>query len=140
MGSEVQRYRIRVVGSRHTGTIAGYDLLRMLGHDGNPTLLGAAFAEYGRVAKTLHLLAMCDPDDETYRRSVHVQLTVRESRHRLALKIFHGSRGEIHKRYREGQEDQLASLGPGPQRRRAVEHPLHRCCAHRSARAGPPGQ
>lgn len=54
---------------------------------------------------------MCDPDDETYRRSVHVQLTVQESRHRLARKIFHGSRGEIRKRYREGQEDRLASLG-----------------------------
>jgi len=102
---------LRVAGSLHTGTVAGYELLRMLGRDGNPTPLGAAFAEYGRAAKTLHLLAMCDPDDETYRRSVHVQLTVQESRHRLARKIFHGSRGEIRKRYREGQEDQLASLG-----------------------------
>jgi hypothetical protein len=54
---------------------------------------------------------MCDPVDETYRRTVHVQLTVQESRHRLARKIFHGSRGEIRKRYREGQEDQLAALG-----------------------------
>ena len=101
----------RVAGSLHTGTVAGYDLLRMLGRDGNPSPLGAAFAEYGRAAKTLHLLAMCDPDDETYRRTVHVQLTVQESRHRLARKIFHGSRGEIRKRYREGQEDQLAALG-----------------------------
>jgi len=100
---------LRVAGSLHTGTVAGYELLRMLGRDGNPTPLGAAFAEYGRAAKTLHLLAMCDPDDETYRRSVHVQLTVQESRHRLARKIFHGSRGEIRKRYREGQEDQLVS-------------------------------
>ena len=55
--------------------------------------LSRPFAEYGRAAKTLHLLAMCDPDDETYRRTVHVQLTVQESRHRLARKIFHGSRG-----------------------------------------------
>ena len=102
---------LRVAGSLHTGTVAGYDLLRMLGRDGNPSPLGAAFAEYGRAAKTLHLLAMCDPDDETYRRTVHVQLTVQESRHRLARKIFHGSRGEIRKRYREGQEDQLAALG-----------------------------
>lgn len=102
---------LRVAGSLHTGAVAGYELLRMLGRDGNPTPLGAAFAEYGRAAKTLHLLAMCDPDDETYRRSVHVQLTVQESRHRLARKIFHGSRGEIRQRYREGQEDQLAALG-----------------------------
>ena len=102
---------LRVAGSLHTGTVAGYDLLRMLGRDGNPSPLGAAFAEYGRAAKTLHLLAMCDPVDETHRRTVHVQLTVQESRHRLARKIFHGSRGEIRKRYREGQEDQLAALG-----------------------------
>jgi len=73
---------LRVAGSLHTGTVAGYELLRMLGRDGNSTPLGAAFAECGRAAKTLHLLAMCDPDDETYRRTVHVQLTVQKSRHR----------------------------------------------------------
>lgn len=86
---------LRIAGSLHTGTVAGYDLLRMLGRDGNPTPLGAAFAEYGRAAKTLHLLAMCDPEDETYRRRVHTQLTVQESRHRLARKLFHGQRGEL---------------------------------------------
>jgi len=60
---------LRVAGSLHTGTVACYDLLPMLGRDGNPSPLGAAFAEYCRAAKTLHLLAMCDPDDETYRRA-----------------------------------------------------------------------
>jgi TnpA family transposase len=102
---------LRVAGSLHIGTVAGYNLLRMLGRDGHPTPLGAGFAEYGRAAKTLHLLAMCDPDDETYRRTVHTQLTVQESRHRLARKIFHGQRGELRQRYREGQEDQLGALG-----------------------------
>jgi TnpA family transposase len=53
---------------------------------------------------------MCDPD-ESYRRTVHVQLTIQESRHRLARKIFHGQRGELRQRYREGQEDQLGALG-----------------------------
>ncbi len=42
---------------------------------------------------------------------MHVPLTVQESRHRLARKNLHGSCGEIRKRYREEQEDQLASLG-----------------------------
>ncbi|WP_196844479.1 MULTISPECIES: Tn3 family transposase [unclassified Cryobacterium] len=102
---------LRVVGSLHNGTVAGYDLLRMLGRDGDPTPLGAAFAEYGRIAKTLHLLAMYDPEDETYRRSIHVQLTTQESRHRLARKIFYGQRGELRQRYRDGQEDQLGVLG-----------------------------
>ena len=54
---------------------------------------------------------MCDPDDETYRRTVHTQLTVQESRHRLARKLFHGQRGELRQRYREGQEDSLGALG-----------------------------
>lgn len=102
---------LRVVGSLHSGSVAGYDLLRMLGRDGNPTPLGAAFSDYGRAAKTLHLLAMYDPDDESYRRSIHVQLTVQESRHRMARKIFYGQRGELRQRYREGQEDQLGALG-----------------------------
>jgi len=29
----------------------------------------------------------------------------------LARAVFHGKRGELHQRYREGQEDQLGSLG-----------------------------
>ncbi len=102
---------LRVAGSLHTGTVTGYELVRMLGRDGRPSPLGAAFAEYGRAAKTLHLLAMCDPDDQTYRRTVHTQLTVQESRHRLARKLFHGQRGELRQRYREGQEDSLGALG-----------------------------
>lgn len=102
---------LRVAGSLHTGTVTRYDLVRMLGRDGRPSPLGAAFAEYGRAAKTLHLLAMCDPDDATYRRAVHTQLTVQESRHRPARKLFHGQRGELRQRDREGQEDQLDALG-----------------------------
>ncbi len=99
-----------VAASLAMGTVRAYDLLRMLGRDGSPTPLGHALADYGKIAKTLHLLAMCDPD-ESYRRTVHVQLTIQESRHRLARKIFHGQRGELRQRYREGQEDQLGALG-----------------------------
>jgi Tn3 transposase DDE domain len=68
---------------------AGATLKTCAGHHA-----GHAFADYGRIAKTLHLLAMCDPD-ETYRRTVHARLTVQESRHRLARKIFHGERGAL---------------------------------------------
>jgi hypothetical protein len=39
------------------------------------------------------------------------QLTVQESRHRLARAICRGGRGQIRQAYREGQEDQLAALG-----------------------------
>lgn len=59
----------------------------------------------------MHLLSILDPIDDTYRRKLNKQLTVQESRHRLARKICHGSNGQIRKAYREGQEDQLAALG-----------------------------
>lgn len=79
--------------------------------EGHPSPLGAAFAEYGRIDKTLHLLAWVDPVDDTYRRSMNRQLTVQESRHRLARAIAHGGNGQIRQPYRDGQEDQLAALG-----------------------------
>jgi hypothetical protein len=61
--------------------------------------------------RTLHLLALVDPIDGSYQRRMNRQLTVRESRHRLARKICHGHRGQIRQAYREGQEKQLAALG-----------------------------
>jgi len=68
-----------------------------------------AIAELGRIAKTLFLLTYVD--DEAYRRRILVQLNRGEARHRLARAVFHGQRGELSQRYREGQEDQLGALG-----------------------------
>ncbi|MFF2812549.1 Tn3 family transposase [Streptomyces sp. NPDC058000] len=68
-------------------------------------------AQNGLIDKTMHLLAVVDPVDDTYRRLMNRQLTVQESRHRLARTICHGGRGQIRQAYREGQEDQLAALG-----------------------------
>jgi Tn3 transposase DDE domain len=50
-------------------------------------------------------------DDEAYRRRILVQLNRGEGRHQLARIVFHGKRGELRQRYREGQEDQLGGLG-----------------------------
>jgi len=61
------------------------------------------------VAKTLYLLNYLD--DEAYRRRILTQLNRGESRHGVARAIFHGQRGELRQRYREGQEDQLGALG-----------------------------
>lgn len=102
---------LRVAGPLITNQVRAYDLLRVFGREGHPTPLGAAFAEYARIDKTMHLLALVDPVDDTYRRLMNRQLTVQESRHRLARAICHGGRGQIRQAYREGQEDQLASLG-----------------------------
>ncbi|MFI0715520.1 Tn3 family transposase [Streptomyces inhibens] len=46
-------YMLRVVGPLVTGQVRAYDLLRMFGREGRPTPLGTAFAECGRIAKTL---------------------------------------------------------------------------------------
>jgi hypothetical protein len=91
--------------------VRAYDLLRMFGREGRPTPLGTALAEYGRIAKNLHLLRVVDPVDDTYRRQMNRQLTVQESRHKLARDICHGKRGQIMQAYRTGQEDQLGALG-----------------------------
>lgn len=54
---------------------------------------------------------MVDPVDDTYRRQMNRQLTVQESRHKLARDVCHGKRGTIHQAYRDGMEDQLGALG-----------------------------
>lgn len=102
---------LRVAGSLVTNQVRAYDLLRMFGREGHPTPLGQAFAEYGRIAKTEHLMRMVDPVDDTYRRQMNRQLTVQESRHKLARDVCHGKRDTIHQAYRDGMEDQLGTLG-----------------------------
>jgi TnpA family transposase len=61
------------------------------------------------VEKTLYLLAYVQ--DENYRRRILVQLNRGEGRHALARAVFHGKKGELRQRYREGIEDQLGALG-----------------------------
>src|SRR6266487_1823927 len=74
-----------------------------------PTTLGRAIAELGRIPKTLHMLNFLD--DEYYRRRIQTQLNRGEGRHGVARHVFHGQRGELRQRYRQGQEDQLGVLG-----------------------------
>ena len=57
----------------------------------------------------MHLLNYFD--DEAHRRRILVQLNRGEGRHMLARTVFHGKRGELRQRYRQGQEDQLSALG-----------------------------
>ncbi|MDY9949826.1 Tn3 family transposase, partial [Klebsiella pneumoniae] len=70
-----------------------------------PTICNSA----GRINKTLYLLNYID--DEDYRRRILTQLNRGESRHAVARAICHGQKGEIRKRYTDGQEDQLGALG-----------------------------
>lgn len=50
-------------------------------------------------------------NDPVFRRRILSQLNIHEGRLKLARTIFYGSRGQLRKQYREGQEDQLGALG-----------------------------
>ena len=69
-----------------------------------------AIAMYGRIFKSLHILAYVDTD-ESYRRDIKAIRNLQEGRHALARKICHGRKGELHHRYQRGLEDQLGALG-----------------------------
>jgi TnpA family transposase len=59
---------LRLAGSIHTGAVRPPDSIRVLSRDGNPTPLGEAVMHYGRLHKSLHMLAFLD--DEAYRRDI----------------------------------------------------------------------
>jgi TnpA family transposase len=100
---------LRLAGSLKLGTVQATGLIRTLQTKDRPTKLARALEELGRLIKTLYLLRFID--DEAYRRRILVQLNRGEGRHQLARIVFHGKRGELRQRYREGQEDQLGALG-----------------------------
>lgn len=100
---------MRIAGSLKLGTVQASELIRSLLKSDRPSSLTQAIIEAGRINKTLYLLNYVD--DEDYRRRILTQLNRGEGRHSVARAICHGHRGEIRKRYREGQEDQLGALG-----------------------------
>ena len=100
---------LRLAGSLRLGTVQASGLIRTLQTKDRPTRLARALEEVGRLVKTLYLLRYIE--DEAYRRRILVQLNRGEGRHQLARVVFHGKRGELRQRYREGQEDQLGALG-----------------------------
>lgn len=100
---------LRIAGSLKLGTVQASELIRSLLKSERPSSLAKAIIEVGRINKTLYLLNYIN--DEGYRRRILTQLNRGEGRHSVARAICHGQRGEIRKRYREGQEDQLGALG-----------------------------
>ena len=100
---------LRLAGSLKLGLVQAGGLMRTLQTNERPTKLARALEQLGRIVKTLYLLAYID--DEAYRRRILTQLNRGEGRHQLARVVFHGKRGELRQRYREGQEDQLGALG-----------------------------
>ncbi|MGX6606583.1 Tn3 family transposase [Micromonosporaceae bacterium Da 78-11] len=100
---------LRLVASIHTGTVSAYDAMRMLQAGGSPTQLGEALAHFGRVFKTLHVLAYVDLPP--YRREIKGMRNLQEGRHDLGRHVFHGRKGELYRAYHDGMEDQLGALG-----------------------------
>ncbi|WP_204036608.1 Tn3 family transposase [Micromonospora qiuiae] len=100
---------LRVIVSIHAGDISAHDAIRILQHDGRLTQLGDAVATYGRIFKTLHVLTFVD--DPSYRRQLKAMRNLQEGRHGLGRHIFHGRKGELHRAYHAGMEDQLGALG-----------------------------
>ena len=100
---------VRLVASIHTGAVSAHDVMRMLAAGGKPTQLGEAAAHYGRIFKTLHVLAYVD--DDAYRRQIKGIRNLQEGRHALARHVFHGRKGELRQAYHDGMEDQLGALG-----------------------------
>ena len=100
---------LRLAGSLKLGKVPATGIMRILQLGDSPTRLAQALAEFGRLEKTLYTLAYLD--DEAQRRTTLTQLNRGEGRHSLARALFHGKRGELRQRYREGQEDQLGALG-----------------------------
>jgi TnpA family transposase len=100
---------LRLIGSLKLGLVPAMGIMRTLQVDERPTSLAQAIAEIGRIDKTIHTLNFID--DEARRRGTLLQLNLGEGRHSLARDVFHGKRGELFQRYREGQEDQLSALG-----------------------------
>jgi TnpA family transposase len=100
---------LRVAGSLKLGTVSATEIMRALHRGKKPSTIAKAIGELGKITKTLYLLNYVD--DEAYRRRILTQLNRGESRHSVARAVFYGRRGEIRQRYREGQEEQLGTLG-----------------------------
>ncbi len=99
---------LRVVASIYTGTVRAYDVVTMLQRDGHPTALGEAIASYGRIFKSLHILAYIDVD-ETYRRDIKGIRNLQEGRRVLARKICHGKKGSCSTATNAGSRTNSAS-------------------------------
>ena len=100
---------LRLAGSLKLGLVPATEIMRTLQVGERATSLALAIAEFGRIEKTLHSLTYID--DESKRRCILTQLNIGEGRHALARTVFYGKRGNLYQHYREGQEDQLGSLG-----------------------------
>lgn len=91
---------LHVGGSLKMGTVKPSELVRGLQRGNKISTLGRALGELGRIPKSLHLLHYLS--DAEYRRRCMLQLNRHECRNGLARHVFHGQKGELQQKYREG--------------------------------------
>jgi TnpA family transposase len=115
---------LRLAGSLQLGRVPATGIMRTLQVGDRPTRLAQAIAEFGRIEKTLHSLNMLD--DDAKRRGTLSPFNRGEWRHSLGRAVFHGKRGELRQRYREGQGGSAWRAGTRGQHDRPLEHDLHR--------------
>ena len=100
---------LRLVGSLKLNAVKATDIMRVLTPKGSLSQLGKAIAEVGRIQKTKYLLEYIS--SEVLRRRVHAQLSRGELRNSIAREVYHGHRGEMREKFRDGMENQLGALG-----------------------------
>lgn len=100
---------LRVAGSLKSGKVNATEVTRSLQRNGQPTPLGKAITEYGKVYKTKHQLRYISV--EIYARQILEQLNKDEARHALCSNIFYGRKGKLYQTYYDGMEEQLNALG-----------------------------
>lgn len=99
---------LRIAGSLKAGTVNATELTKALQREGQPTTLGKAITEYGKVYKTKHQLRYIS--DDIYARQILEQLNKGEARHALCRNIFYGRKGKLYQTYFDGMEEQLNAL------------------------------
>src|ERR1700687_4236796 len=113
---------LRTVGSLKLGRVPATGIMRTLQVGDRPTRLAQAFAEFGRIDKTIHTLTYLD--DETKRRATLIQLNRGEGSPLLGASV----------RWQTWRAAAALSRRPGRSARRnrtrrqydrAVEHHLH---------------
>ncbi|MEU4325300.1 Tn3 family transposase [Nonomuraea dietziae] len=124
---------LRLVGSIYTSAVNPYDVVRMLQRDGRPTAMGEAINTYGRIFKSLHVLALID--DKGMRRGKGIR-NLQEGRHDLAQKVFHGRKSQVFQAVLRGNGRSVGSAGHRFELPGAVEHRLHRRCFAPATGAG----
>lgn len=101
---------LRLAGSLKLGRVRVMELTRTLLRTERPmSRLARAFAELGKILRTIHMLEYID--SEVLRRRNLRALNLQESRNRLTRHVCHGNRGQIRKTDRLAQQDQVSAIG-----------------------------